>query len=685
MITLITWAPFLLVAILCGAFFMVLGYKRGSLRAAVSVIMTVVSSVIAIVIAKLVAIPVGKLIADKVVDVLTESSPEIADLGRTHVLAEGIAGAASALVLYIPIFIIVCAIIKPIVSAIMSMVYAKAANVCDSLGGMTIALIDTLLLAFLITLPLYGTVAIVGEVSETAEIYIEKEAEKADGMVTNGATMDIVRKVTDAPIVTIASNPPFSTAYDVLLTFKFEGSNVNLSKSIRTVASLAKEISDLSSLPNKYENKDAIISLLNKTEDFLLENEFVTDVACSFLSDKIPAVRFGDMEFELVEYYSAIADGELLREDLPAFVDLLEAILKSGMMEALEGEGFDMTVVDAEMVSGAFGKTFNNSPAIAAFKTKIVKEAVSIFVDDLLESGEENNEAIIKLKDTVMNLPESPLSVTDATKEGEALYMFMSGILTGINDGKHAGKAIGMLIEGMARHPQINTDELIETAKALLSRNGLPATDKLTENIRAKLNESVDQPVGKGTFPDFCDAAFTTATTLSSVVNGEGGAEGFKTLITSSPEALETVKNTVTTELLNEIGMSEQSEKVTDIITSVFDAMIEADLSEEEAEKEAEALNQIMSLVSDVTNSETVTDEAVKERADALIEACAGSVVVEKTLTNLTEGGKTDPMGIFSDLGSEAKSEIKNKIDSYISENGESSTLSALKLFIGIK
>ena len=117
---------------------------------------------------------------------------------------------------------------------------------------------------------------------------------------------------------------------------------------------------------------------------------------------------------------------------------------------------------------------------------------------------------------------------------------------------------------------------------------------------------------------------------------------------------------------------------------SVFDAIIEADLSDEEAQKEAEALNQIITVVSDVGSLGSMTEEALEERTEALIDACANSVVVEKTLQNLTEGGKSDPTGLFSGLNSGVKNEIESKIDEYISENGESAGLSALKLFVGI-
>ena len=687
MITLITWAPFLLFALLSGIIFMILGCKRGTVRAAVSVAATVISSVVAILIAKAVSKPIGKLFADRIVDLITQSEPEIAELGRINALAGGIAGGLSALVLFIPVFFLVCLIIKPIISAITKAVTNKAGLKAEGkvhrIGGLSLGLIDALLFSFLLTLPIYGTVSLAGDVYDTVEVFSVKE-ENEEGKVYNGAVFDTVKQVTDSPLASFAGLPPFSTVYDSLLTFKFEGSNVNLPSALRSVTDLSQELVKFANSENRYKNKKAILSLLNKTERFLLKNEFVTDVACKLISDKIPALKLGDMEIELVEYYSAIADGELLREDVPAFVDLLEAIIKSGMMEALEGEGFDTSKVDAEMVSVAFGRTLNYSPAIAAFKAKVVKEAVSLFTDDLINSGEGASGAIIRLRDAVMALPETPLSDADAEKEGEALYMLMSGVLTGVNDSKHAGKAIGMLVEGLARHPQISTDDIVETAKALLSKSGLPITEKLVGSIREKLNESISKPIGEGTFPDFCDATFTTAITLSGVASGEGGTEGFKTLITSKPEVLEAVKDTVTSDLLTDLGLGQSGSALITVIDSVFDAIIEADLSDEEAQKEAEALNQIIAVVSDVGRLGTMTEEALEERTEALIDACANSVVVEKTLQNLTEGGKSDPTGLFSGLNSGVKNEIESKIDEYISENGESAGLSALKLFVGI-
>lgn len=667
---LIVWAPFLLVALICGIIFGILGYKRGSARAGISVGVTVISSVVAIAVSKLVSMLAAGLVSPYLVNFLSERAPEGLEAAQMVSMATGLANGVCSVVLYIPVFLIVACILKPVVSSITKKLPAPK-SVGNRLGGLSISLVDALIYSFLLLIPVYGTLALADNVLETAYVLSEDAKGGWDGQGTIG----MVREIVSTPIVDLADLPPFSTAYDSLLTFKVEGSRVNLGSTVRSSCGLLRDVVRFSR-GGDMSDKEALISILTKTERFLVKNEFITDFACTYGYGMLPKLNVpGVGKVEISEYYPAISDSEMLREDIPALVGLMRAMVESGMLDALQSKDFDMSKVDSEMMSEAFGETFNHSPSIAALKSRVVKALVS----ELTKELGEDDPAIKELTDAISSIPEAPLKGDAAKKEGEALYMIMSGMLTA-SDKDHSGKAVGLMIEGLARHPSVGVDKVANAADSLLSESGMSGASTLTQSIKDKLNDSVNKPVNESTFPDFCDTAVNTAAALGDIASGENGEESLKNLISSSPEALESVRDVLSDELLKEMGVGEESEKITDVVDAIFDSIIEAELTDEQAEREAAALNELLAIV-----TSDKTGDTVRERADELIGVCADSVLINKTLDSLTASGKSDPMGLFGSLTSEAKVEIGDKIDGYVAENGANETLEDLKLFIGVK
>ena len=670
-IQLIVWAPFLIVALICGIIFGILGFKRGSARAGISVAATVVSSILAIVVSKLVSMLAAGLVSSYIVKLLADKAPSNIEIAELTAMGTGLAGGICSLALYIPVFLIIASILKPVISSITKKLPAVK-SVGNRLGGLSISLADALIYSFLLLLPVYGTLAIANDVLDTA--YIVTDNGKDGGV---NATVADVRDYVSVPVVEVAGLPPFSTAYDTLITFKVEGIRVDLGGMVRSSCDLFSEVWRFTKSDDMYSDKEALVSLLDKSEAFIKKNEFITDFACTYGYRMLPKVKIpGVGKVEISEYYPSVTSGAMIREDVPAFFNLIEAMVESGMLDAVRSKNYDMSKVDAEMMSEALGRSFNHSPSIAAFKSRIMRALVT----ELTKELGEDDPAIKGLTDAIAGIPEAPLQGEAAKKEGESLYMIMSGMLT-ISDKTHSGKAIGLIIEGLARHPSVGVDKVADAADSLLSESGMAGVSTLTNTIKEKLNASVNKPITESTFPDFCDTAFNAANALGDVASGKGGVEGLKNLMSANPEILLEVKNTVSDELLAELGMGKEGEKLNTVIDAVFDAIIDADLNEEEAEKEAKALNELLSAVTDVSDGNT---DAIVSRSEELIDLCADSVVIKNTLDGLNEEGKSDPTGLFTDLGDDAKAEISEKIDSYVAENGANETLNALKLFMGI-
>ena len=390
-------------------------------------------------------------------------------------------------------------------------------------------------------------------------------------------------------------------------------------------------------------------------------------------------------EIKLDEYYPAITDSAQLREDIVYIIDLADVMLESGFVDALKDKEYDMSGVNANAVAGAFGSTLNNSTALSTFKSKIIKDLVNTLSDDIIKDGKDTTGAVAALRDKIAAIPEGPLSEEDARKEGEAIYLLITGALTTSANEKNTGLGLGLMLEGLGRHPMIGVETIVDAAETIVTESGIPVTDKLIQNIEDKLNESVSKPLGDSNFSDFCDTAFDAVDAISGITEGNTNPESLKELVSADAEVLEMVKDSVTADLMTEIGMTEdQSEAMQNVVESVFDAIIEVGCDGEKAEKEAEAIGSVLEIVTKATDKPEEAEKIFDEKSDEIIEIVAGSEIVEKALTSLSENGEQDPLDIFGELDEDVKKDLGDKINGYIEENGENAALDALKSFIGI-
>lgn len=676
MITLIAWAPFLLLALIFGICFTVRGAKKGAARAAIALAATALSALASVFLAKLIAIPVGNSLTPVIYDMMGDGASELgaAAMAKMDSMIIGMAGAVASLVFFIPVIIIVSVILKVVASVITTKLMPEPKHIANKIGGAAIGFVDAILLALLILLPVYGTLSLVKDFKP-----VISTLEETDEVV------EYLDAATSPFIVDVAGVPPFESAYDYLLSFKVEGSTVSLSAVARDASETYLEIMAIGDLKN-LDGKDAI-EVLDTIEMLIIENGFITDFACAFLSEELPPIDIpGVGKIKLNEYYPALNDPDRLREDLVAFIDLGKTMVESGFADALNDKAHDMSAVDAEAVSAAFGSTLNNSEALSTFKSKLIKDVVKSLSDDIINEGKDTTGAVQSLRDSILAIPDGPLSEADAKKEGEAIYLLITGALTASSNESNAGLGLGLMLEGLGRHPMIGVDKIVDAAGTIVTESGIPVNDKLVDNIKNKLNESVEKPLGESKFPEFCDTAFDTVDAIGGITEGKTDSESLKELVSADAEVLEMVKDSVSTELMEEIGMTkEQSEAMQTVVDSVFDAIIEVGCDEEKAEKEAEAIGSVLEIVTKASDAPEEAEKVFEEKAEELIDVVANSEIVEKALNTLTENGEQDPLDLFGELDEDVKNDISDKIDSYVGENGESAALEALKNFINLK
>lgn len=677
-ITLIAWSPFLVLALIFGLAFSFKGYKRGAARAGISIGVTVISCILSILIAKLIANGLAGTFAPIVTDILSDTVKIGAD--KIASLATSVASAFAALMLYIPVFIILTSVLKPVLSFVFKKIIPTPKHVANKIGGLSIAIVDALLLAMLVTLPLYGTLALVDGA-------VEALGDK------NDEAIEMVSAATDPFIVDLANLPPFSTAYDTLMSCKIGNTTVSISGTIREAAVVLRHADALEDFKKGEFNKKPVLALLNSAEKLLTKNKFATDFICEYMDGKLPSVKVPGLgKVKLNEYYPALSDSKQLRSDLPAFFELTEAMVKSGMVEALVNKDTDMSKVNAETVSKAFGNTLNHSTALATFKSKLLNTVVDSFTKEIIDEGKDKDGSVKALCDAIATIPTEPMNKDDAKKEGESFYLLMSGLVTSSNK-KTQAMGLGMMLEGLARHPMIGTEKVMDAAGAIMENSGTKLSDALLSKMEENLLLSVNKPIGENSFGKYCNTAFITIDAFGNIAggkdDGEGGKESLKDLITSDKEALEAVKDTVSSDIMADLGIDDKNaDAFKDVIDATFDSIINTDIPDEEAEKEAEALENILGTVTDVTENPENTDDIVKEYTTEIIDECLDSKILSGMIRNLTKKGKPDPLGLFTELTDDAKDTVEETLDGYIADattEDEKALLEAFKIFVGIK
>ncbi len=698
-ITLIAWSPFLLLALIFGLTFSFKGYKRGSALAGISIGITVISCILSIIIARLIATGIAGIFAPMLSSFLQSAglkggSDEIAKL------ATSIAAAFASLIIYVPVFIILASVLKPVSAFLFKKIIPKPKHAVNKAFGLSISIVDALLLAILVTLPLYGTLAL-------ADDFIDTFSYKNDDEVK-----EYVSAATDPFIVDVASVPPFSTAYDTLMSCKIGNATVSISGTVREVAVVLRHAKVLSDLKDgNFSNKD-VLTLLNSAESLLTDNKFATDFACEYLNDNLPSVKVpGIGKIKLGEYYPSLSDSKQLRKDIPALFDLTETMVKSGMLEALTSKDKDMSKIDVDVVTEAFGDTLNHSTALATFKSKLLNTLVDTLSKDIINEGKDKDGAVKALCDAIASIPTEPLNDADAKKEGESFYLIVSGAVTSTNKKSNA-KGLGMLLEGLARHPKVGVDKVMDAAGTILGDAGMNLSNSLLDKMELNLVQSVNKPIALHSFGNYCQTAFKAADAISNlagITGGIGGSgnessggnddaskeeakeqakESLKDLIVADKESLEAVKDTVSTDLMEDLGIEkEYAETFKDVIDVTFDAIIDEECTEEEAEKEAKALSGILGAVTELTSDPDSAEEKINEQANEIIEQCLDSKVVTNMVEKLTQDGESDPLGIFEELTPEAKETVENTINNYIANaetEEERAALEAYKLFVGL-
>ena len=685
----VLWFPFLALVAVCGVSFALLGYQRGSIRAAISLAVTALSTFLSVVLARALAgIPSGKfssLIEKLLATVLPAGllSPEF--FGS---FAEGVMTATFAVMLFVPLFLLIAGLIKILSSYFLGKVFKAPEKKGDRIGGLAISIVDAVVVALVLLLPLYAPIGTLGSLGAV----LPQEGPTV-------AIVETVDSITDVLPVKIASLPPFSTAYHALTTIEVDGADLSISSTLDSASKLASAVLELTS-KEEGDKSEALKVIFEEGETLIFENEFVFDALYQVVkAAELPE----DEKLSFLKDYTGFENKETLRADLKAVFRFLGNAIDAGV-ENVIGEDSDWSKVDRDVLAAELGKLLNATDTLAALKAGGIETLLDTFLKD---SGEEEggevdppssstpedtvNEALAPLLDAFKNIPETPYGEADALKEGQAIVQLVEGALT-LGTTKDTGAGVGRLLEGLARHPAVGTETLLEVVEPLLDTVGMEASEALLDKIEEKLTESVDKPLSESTFVGFVSVTISTAGALSDILNPDTDEEGnpappssenIKNLLSADAGAIAELRELLDDEFLDSIGIPAEAKPIEELLDKLLGAIENNTFTEEEAEREAEALSSVLGVFYGAMSNGTIPDP------DELISYYVDSELLGKIVGDSLNGTTSDPLGLFGAMDGETKSTLAGWIDTYkgtltVDQSAVSQKLDHLKLFLGV-
>ena len=449
------FVPFILVSLPIGIGYMKKGYKDGPVRSLISLAATVLSIIVAILISKLTSWGISMALIKLLPADLFSSLGFLASF--VELLARGIIQVVLSFVLFVLFFIICLIISKNLVKLIKVEKFEE--KLAEKKGmnflGLGIRFVDTLLVAFLVLIPLYGTLAFASPTVSKFYSMAVKEPTRAG---------EYIECVAEHPIVMANRVGPGAWVVNSLSSFGVEEANINLAEvaeTCETLISKYKKIVESSS--------DEKIAACNEMNEFLretiIEKPWCYDVlkvlgneGKAYL-EKLP----DSYEKSRITEYTVFLD--ISREDFKdnsiALIDFVTYTMNSGVIEYFRGGGDGKL---PEEFYEELGDLINYSDHAVMLKKMIYKEVVA----GIMKENPEDAAAYVE-----KYLGDGKVEKDLRGNEAKAFLILVS-------EGGEYG-----VIESFARHPLAGAEaasELIDDEFLLKRINGYSQYDENVEN-----------------------------------------------------------------------------------------------------------------------------------------------------------------------------------------------------------
>lgn len=397
-INLLLYVPFVLTVIVTGIIFCIKGYKQGLYRALISFGVTLLSAGSSLLISRLLSSLLWGAVAKRIPLDMFGDMEFLRDL-LVSVLS-GLVQSGIAILLFGLFFLIFLIVLKVVFNHIKKDALLPQ-NKGMKWGGLGVRVLDTVIVALLLMIPVYGPLATYLPPVESILIVVEGE---------DSATAQYLSGVTDNGMVSLYQFGPASWVQGGLSDFKIGDVSVNLGEVAKASGTVIEKIGRLSTSQDRNEMLASIADLSKFLRDEVVEEDWFYLVMGEAKNAMAPALE------TLSEEEQVIAEQVMRVFDLPpeefassgvALLDFVTYSVESGAVDFLETgnpeaipEDFSEKLSDLMESDGDSG--FNKSIVVS-----IVQEA---FIDT------EKQEALLETATT----PEAREQVLQQIKEEAA-------------------------------------------------------------------------------------------------------------------------------------------------------------------------------------------------------------------------------------------------------------------------
>lgn len=371
-INIILCVPFLLVAIVTGIIYLISGFRKGLWHALVSLGVTVVSILVSLLLANLAASLLSGVLVNAIPQSIFAQMPAFSGMAKSFI--KGLIQDVLSLIFFSLFFFICLIVLKLVGNRIVSQIEKlQVSEKGMKFAGMGVRLVDTLLVTFLLLLPLYGSI------STYMTPVVKAKTTNAQQLST---TDSMLLCVVNHPLVRSYDAGPGEWLYSGLSGFKVNETRINLPEMADTLETTLDLIMEIEQTANE-EKVQATLRLNKHLRDNVIESEWCYSLICSVVDEvEVAMEQYADENTQQqAQPYLDLFDmsQKEFESNGMALVDFITYALEHEFMEFYKTSNYE--ILSQEFLT-ELGDLINYSDQATALKKLITIQAMASFYEE---------------------------------------------------------------------------------------------------------------------------------------------------------------------------------------------------------------------------------------------------------------------------------------------------------------
>lgn len=518
------YIPFLAVVAIVGIIYCIKGYKQGLWRALISLGVTVGCAVISLVASRLLAGGLAGVLASLVPLEMLDDVGSLKDF--VYRFVEGLTGDLLAILLFSLLFFLSITILKCVGNRLVRRETFNADSKVMKWAGLGVRVADAVLVALLLLLPLYGTIATyISPATRVAQMAYGTESEAVRYMSA----------VSDHAVVNLYKQGPAAWVQNGLSGFKVGEANVDLAEIAALLNEALEKYEHFCSLTDDEEQLEALADLGDFLRENLIEEEWFFSMVSQLATEAEQYLT--EIPDESVRYYVTETlklvntSQEVFASNGIAVLDFASYLLDPENMEFLEAQTPENLPAEFEE---KLGNLLNHSEQAAGLKKILLTAAAAELFDNYeyavnseissdgfasSESAKREEEADRAQKEAARKAMTDAIAFVDGYWKGDGL---VSGTDSRIREARAflrllSGSNNLTLVEGFARHPFFGSDAVLR----FLDKDNVDSGYGLSTDDAEYVRDNFDWISGKlKSHLETCAAMPLTYPSLEEVLDG---------------------------------------------------------------------------------------------------------------------------------------------------------------------